>query len=107
MQNAGLTFQLVPPHQHRTNAAVRAITIYKDHLIAGLSRCDPYLTLHLWNRLIPQETLTLNLLRPSRINPRLSAKAQLNGALDFNRTPLAPPGTKFLVFEAPGVCHTW
>ena len=52
MQNAGLTFQLVPPHQHRTNAAVRAITIYKDHLIAGLSSCNTSFLLHLWDRLI-------------------------------------------------------
>ena len=107
MRNAGVTFQLIPPHLHRTNAAKCAIATYKDHLIAGLSSCDPPFPLHLWYIITPQEILTLNMLRPSCINPCLSAEAQLNGALDFNRTPLAPPGTKFLVFEAPGVCRTW
>ena len=29
MQNAGITFQLVPPHLHRTNDAERAISPYK------------------------------------------------------------------------------
>ena len=41
MQNSGVTFQLVPPHLHRTNAAERAINTYKDDLISGLSSCNP------------------------------------------------------------------
>ena len=73
MQNAVVTFQLVQPHLHRTNAAERAIATYKDHLIAGLSSYNPSFLLHLWDQLIPQATLTFNLLQPSRINPRLSA----------------------------------
>jgi hypothetical protein len=40
-------------------------------------------------------------MRPSRINPRLSAEAQLNGAFDYNKTPLAPPGMKVLIHETP------
>ena len=107
MRNASIDFQLIPPHLHRTNATERAIANYTYHLIAGLRRCDPYFLLHLWDRLIPQETLTLNLLRQSCINPFLSAEAQLNGACDFNCTLLAPPGTKVLIYEAPGICHTW
>ena len=62
--------------------------------------------MHLWGRLILQATPTLNLPRPSHINPHLYAKTQLNGAFDFNRTPLAPPDTKVLVFEAPGILRT-
>jgi hypothetical protein len=57
--------------------------------------------LHLWCRLIRQATTTLNLLRQSHINPRLSAEAQLNGAFDYNKTPLAPFGTKVIVNENP------
>ena len=95
-----ITFQLVPPHLHRTNSAERAIQTFKDHLIAGITSCDPDFSLHLWDRLIAQATLTLNLLRQSRINPKLSAEAQLNGDFDSNRTPLAPPGTKALIYES-------
>ena len=51
--------------------------------------------------------LTLNLIRPSCINPRLPAEAQLNGAFDFNKTPLAPPGTKVLIFEPSTTRCTW
>jgi hypothetical protein len=49
-----------------------------------------------WDRLLPQATLTLNLLRSSRIHPSLSAHASLFGNFDFNRTPIAPPGTKIV-----------
>ena len=45
--------------------------------------------------------MTLNLLRGSRINPPLSAYAQINGLLDFTKTPLAPPGIRTLVHEKP------
>eukprot|EP00978_Attheya_sp_CCMP212_P039740 scaffold209632_cov37-Attheya_sp.AAC.1 len=51
--------------------------------------------------------VTLNLLRGSRINPKLSAYAQVHGAFDFNRTPLAPPGTRVLVHEKPDVRASW
>ena len=51
--------------------------------------------------------LTLNLLRPSRLNPKMAAEAMLNGPFIFNRTPLAPLGTKGLVHEKPAVPGTW
>jgi hypothetical protein len=86
MRAKSVTFQLVPPHNHRRNAAKKPIGTWKDHFIAGLSSLDPNFPMHLWCRLIPQATTTLNLLRQSHINPRLSAEAQLNGAFDFNRT---------------------
>ena len=107
LRESSVKFQLVPPYLHRTNATERAIQTYKDHLIAGLSSCYPNFPLHLWNRLIPHGTLTLNLLCPSRLNPRLSAEAQLNGDFYFNRTPLAPPGTRVVVHEKPNNRRTW
>ena len=100
-------FQLSPPNDHRTNPAEKAIDTWKCHFIAGLASVDPAFPVHLWCRLIRQCNLTLNLLRTSRINPRLSAEAQLNGAFDFNRTPLAPPGTKVIVHETPKQRATW
>ena len=77
------------------------------HLVTGLSSCNPKFPLHLWDRLIPHDTLTLNLLRPSCLNPRLSAESQLKGAFDYNRTPLAPPDNRVVVHESPGNHHTW
>ena len=55
--------------------------------------------MYLWCRLVAQATTTLNILRKSNINPRLSAKAQLNGAFDYNVTPLATPGCRVGIYE--------
>jgi hypothetical protein len=43
--------------------------------------------------------MTLNLLRRSLINLQIFAQAPGNGDLDYNRTPLAPPGTKVIINE--------
>jgi hypothetical protein len=93
----GIDHQLAPPHVHRRNAAERTISTFKDHFIVGLSSTDKDYPLDLRDKLVPQSIITLNLFRRSRINPQLSAYAQVFGAFDFNKTPLAPPGTRVLV----------
>ena len=66
-------FQLVPPHQHRQNAAEKAIKPVKNHLLSGIATCHQQFPITKWDRLLPQAEMTLNLLRNSRINPKLSA----------------------------------
>jgi hypothetical protein len=90
----GINYQLSPPHIHRRNNAEREIQTFKNHFIAGLCSVDPTFPLKLWDKLLPQATITLNLLRKYRINPSMLAYTQLNGHFDFNRTPLAPPGNR-------------
>ena len=102
-----VSYQLVPPNLHRNNAAEKAIGTFKDHFVSILCSCDPNFPMHLWCRLVAQATTTLNLLRKSNINPRLSAEAQLNGAFDYNATPLAPPGCKVVIYENPEKRKTW
>ena len=63
--------------------------------------------MQLWDEIIPQSEDTLNLLRTSRINPKLSAYASLESEFNFNTTPLAPPGTKALIFIDPTQRKTW
>jgi hypothetical protein len=77
-----IAYQLVPPHCHRSNAAERAIRIFKEHFVAGLSSVDPSFPLHLWDRLLPQAEITINLLRTSRLHPQLSAAAHFHGLVD-------------------------
>jgi len=107
LTSQGVEFQLVPPHQHRANAAERVIRTFKSHFISTLCSCDPSFPLHLWGRLLDQATITLNLLRTSSINNNLSAYVQVHGAFDFTSTPLGPPGTKVLVHERPQHRGTW
>ena len=75
---------------HLHNAAKQAISTFKDHFIAGLCSTDLDLPMKNWYCLVEQAEITLNLLRPSRLNPKLSAYAQLNGKFDYNRTPMHP-----------------
>jgi hypothetical protein len=85
-------YQLVPPHCHRRNATERAIRTFKEHFVAGLSSVDPTFPLHLWDILLPQAEITLNLLPTSRLHPQLSAAAHFHGLVDNNKTSFAPPG---------------
>jgi hypothetical protein len=87
-----IAYQLVPPHCHRRNAAERAIRTFKEHFVAGISSVDPSFPLQLWDRLLPQTEITLNLLRTSRLHPQLSAAAHFHGIVDYNKTAFAPPG---------------
>jgi hypothetical protein len=102
-----IQFQLAPPHMHRRNAAERAIQMFKNHFIAGLCSVDPNFPLCVWDRILPQATITLNLLRQSRINPMVSAYAQLYGHYNFNQAPMAPPGTRVVAHEKPQQRASW
>ncbi len=96
-----MTIQLVPPHNHRVNAAERAIGTFKEHFVAALATVNILCPLQLWDKFLPQVELTLNLLRFSRRNPLISANHKLYGPFNFNKTPLAPLGTKALVYNDP------
>ena len=60
---------------------------------------DPHFHFYLWDRLLPQVTITLNMLWRSRQNPELSAHEQVDGIHNFELTPLAPLGCKFQIHE--------
>jgi hypothetical protein len=77
-----IAYQLVPPHCHRRNAAERAIRTFKEHFVAGIYSVDPSLPMHLWDRLLPQAEITLNLLRKSRLHPQLSAATHYHWLVD-------------------------
>ncbi len=91
--------QLVEPHNHRVNAAERAIQTFKDAFIATLATTDSEFPLQLWDRLMPQVRDTLNLMQASRINPEILAYKAFDGPYNWNRYPLAPLGCEAVVYE--------
>ena len=107
MDEENENFQLVPPHLHRRNTAERAIQTFKNHFIAGIVSTHKDFPIHLWCRLLHQAIVTLNFLRPSIINPTLSAHAQLHGLFDFNATTFAPLGRKVIVHQKPTTRQSW
>ena len=94
---SNIKYLTVPPHINRSNKAERAIYTLNNHLKAGLATVDPDGPIHERDSLISKVELTLNLLRASRVNPKLSAWAYLFGQFDWVHTSLVPPGKNVLV----------
>ena len=92
---------------HRRNVVEQVIKNYKNHFIYELSTTDPDLPISEWDRLLYQCKITLNILRNFRVNPALSAYAYLFGPYDFNKSPMAPPGTRVIVHEKHGNRTSW
>ena len=103
----GLTYQLVPPDIHQRNLALKSIQMFKDHFVAILSGVDASFPMHLWDRLLLQAEMTVNLLWQSKVAPKVSAWAYLFGPHDYNAMPLARLGCAVQVHENPGKCKSW
>ena len=93
MRKKRITYQIIPPHNHRANLAEQAIKIFKNHYKVGLSTLHPDFLMTEWDCLLPQAFLTLNLLQHSNVNPQLSVHAYPFEQFNFNKTPYAPPAS--------------
>jgi len=78
-----MTYELTPADDHSRNIVEKAIQTFKDHFIAILCGTDDVFPMHLWDRLLPQAEMTLNMLRPSRLVPEISAHAHLYGQHNY------------------------
>jgi hypothetical protein len=107
LHDKNITFQLVPPYSHRINASEREIRSFKDHLIACICSMDKAFPMHMWDILLPQAVITLNMLHISWINPNLSASTYIGGQYDYNRAPMEPPGTITIAHETPNRRRPW
>ena len=102
-----IELELVPPGCHRRNAAEVAIRNFKCHFLSILAGVADDFPIQLWDRLLPQAEITLNLLRQSNATPNVSAYAHLSGPFDYNKMPLAPMGSKVQVHEKTDDRGTW
>lgn len=101
------TMELVPPGCHRRNAAEVAIRNFKSHFLSVRAGTADNFPPSLWDRLLPQSEVTLNLLRQSNATPTVSAYAHLSGPFDYNKMPLAPMGCESQVHEKTDKRGTW
>ncbi len=101
------TIQLVPPDNHRRNLAERAIQTFKNHFKAILAGVNDSFPMKLWDKLLPQTVLTLNLLRQSNVAPTVLAYQYVQGSLDYNKMPLAPIGCAVQLHESSERQGTW
>ena len=99
--------QLVQPDIHRGNLAEGEIQTFKSHFNSILAGVDPTFSMYLWDQLLPQTILTLNLLQKSNITPTISAYQHIHGPFDYNKMPLAPLGSAVQMHEATNRRITW
>jgi hypothetical protein len=100
-------YQRVPPHDHRHNAAERAIRTFTNHFIAIICGVDPEFPMHQWDKLLPQAELTLNIMRASRLNTHTSAWTMLLSVYNYQRTPIIPAGCKIITYSSTQQRRTW
>jgi hypothetical protein len=90
-------FQLVLPDMHWRNKAEWMIRHFKNHFLSILAGVNAAFPPYLWDLLLPQAELSVNLLRQATNNPRISAWVYFNSLFDFNKTPLAQVGFRVLI----------
>jgi hypothetical protein len=99
-----LKIELLPPGCHGRNSAEVAFL----SMLAGVADDFPP---SLWDRLLPQTEITLNLLCQSKSNamPTVSAYAHLFvcGPFDYNKMLLAPMGCEVQVHKKTDSRRTW
>ena len=100
-------YQLVPPHTHRSNAAERAICTFKAHFLSILAGVAPDFPRNLWDLLLPQAELTLNLIRQATLDPSQSAWAYFHGALNYDATPIGPLGCDIITHRKTSTRNSW
>ena len=62
IRESGMSYQLVPPDNHRRNIAKRSIQTWKKYFFGVLSRAAATFPLHIWCQAIPQAERQLMLL---------------------------------------------
>jgi hypothetical protein len=80
---------------------------FQRSFVAILCGTDTSFPLYLWCRILPQAEHTLNMLRPARMTPTISAYAYLWGQHDYNVNPFAPLGCKVQAHVTPTTRETW
>jgi hypothetical protein len=89
-----INMELVPPGYHRRNAVEVAIRNFKSHFLSVLAGVADGFPQNLWDRLLPQTEITLNLIWQSNATPTVLAYEHLSGPFNYNKMPLAPMGCK-------------
>ena len=75
------------PDDHRQLPTERSIQDVKSHFISIRCIADKTFPADNWDLLLQHTEDTLNMLRPSKLNPLLSAYTTLRGHFDYMATP--------------------
>jgi hypothetical protein len=99
--------QLVEPNNYRVNTTEQAIQTFKNQFIGALGTTGSKFPIQWWGKLAPQVQDCINLLWCSCISPDKSAYKTLEGIYDFNCYPLAPLGTRTIIYKDSDMQASW
>ena len=80
-----------------SNNVYREIQTSKNPFVVVIGTLDTDSHIQLWDIMLHQETISLNILHKSRLHPHLSAYTHIYGGFYHNRTFLALPGTRVFI----------
>eukprot|EP00804_Cyclotella_cryptica_P027773 CCRYP_009194-RA/>CCRYP_009194-RA protein AED:0.39 eAED:0.16 QI:0/0/0/0.66/0.5/0.33/3/0/764 len=95
------------PNVHRANTTEQAIRTFKAPFLSILAGIDPAFPNYLWDKLLPQTELILNLLRQSTLAPAISAWESFNRPLNYDTTPLGPIGCPVIIHNKASTGKSW
>ena len=102
-----MKLELVPPSCHRRNAAEVAIHNSKAHFLSILAGTATSFPPNLWDRILPQAEVTINLLQQYNATPKVSTYAHLSGPFDYNNMTLLPMRCEAQVHDKTNKRGTW
>ena len=100
-------YHLLPPNTYRSNADERAISMFKSHFLSILAGVAPYFPRNLWDFLLPQTELTLNLPRQATLDPTISAWSYFHEPFNYYATPIGALGCDIFAHKKTGTGHSW
>jgi hypothetical protein len=83
-----LDMELVPPGCHRRDVVKVAIHNFKAHLLSILASVANDFPPNLWDWLLPQTKITINLIQQFIATPNVLAYAHLSRTFDYNKCHL-------------------
>ena len=99
--------EVVPPDTHHRNAAEVSIRNSRAQFLSILAGPAPDFPPSLWDRLLPQAEITINLLRKFNATPNVLAYAHLSGTFNYNKMPMSPMGISVQAHEKADKRVTW
>ena len=102
-----MQLELVAPGTHHRNVSEAAIRNFKANFLSVLAGTAQYFLPSLWDRFLPQDKITINLLRQSNATPNVSTYAHLSGPFDYKKMPLSPMVISVQVHEKTDKRGTW
>ena len=99
-------FQHTPADIHRANITKQCCRTHKNHFTEVRAGTPPSFRMENWCKMTEQCDITLIMMRPCTLNPRISAFQSMEGMYYFDATPMAPVGTETMIHLKPVRRHT-